>query len=320
MSHLHSLRIVIGAATLGCALQAHAQSNVTIFGHLNLGVVKETGGQTARVDRGYLNWLGFSGVEDLGGGLSATFNLTTRFMADTGTTESSVFWHGESTVGLASKSLGSIRLGRALTPLFAFKYEFEPWADSWFMGSLGKYQTGDRFFSNPAACVSDCPGFGRLNNGVFYDSPDMGGLRLSVASQAEVEPGANRRNLSAALTFHQGAFSAMVSGERNATQGSAVYAAAKYAFARAAIMGSVSRNTLSGTPSETNAIVAGTYQVDGPHSLRFGLGRNFHKDHHKESLGYVYTLSKRSSLYADLYREKAFSSYTGYAAGIAHSF
>lgn len=316
-STYHALAAIFFIAG-GCT-NSHAQSNVTIYGLLNLGVVKESKTPT-RVDRGYLNWLGFTGSEDLGNGLSATFNLMTRFAPNTGAQESSVFWHGESTVGLKSTTFGTLRLGRGLTPLFAYKYQFEPWGDSWLMGSVGKYQSGGRFFSNPPACLSDCPGFARLNNGVFYDSPGMGGFRFSVASQAQIETNAQKRGLGFSVNYADGPISAMLAGENNTVHDKAAFFAAKYDFGTAALMGSYNENSVPNTPKERNFIIAGTYVIGGPNSLRAAVGKNTTLGDHKVSGGYVYTFSKRTLVYGDVYREKTATAINGLAFGMQHSF
>lgn len=64
--------------------------------------------------------LGIRGVEDMGGGPFAGFNLEHGFIADTGSTASSTkFWNRRSTVSLTSltsQTLGELRLGRDFVP------------------------------------------------------------------------------------------------------------------------------------------------------------------------------------------------------------
>src|SRR5690606_40670955 len=64
--------------------------------------------------------ISFSGSEDLGGGLAATFRLSHRFDVETGGVESGgkPFWHDEATVGLKG-DFGRIRLGRALSAIWS---------------------------------------------------------------------------------------------------------------------------------------------------------------------------------------------------------
>ena len=62
----------------------HAQSNVTLYGIVDTGLVKESGsdvGMGSNVD----SRIGFRGVEDLGSGMKATFELERRFNLNDGT-------------------------------------------------------------------------------------------------------------------------------------------------------------------------------------------------------------------------------------------
>jgi predicted porin len=66
---------------------ASAQSSVTIYGKVDLGLVLDSGGaagKSVRVSSGVTGGsrLGFKGVEDLGGGLKAAFQFETGFCAD----------------------------------------------------------------------------------------------------------------------------------------------------------------------------------------------------------------------------------------------
>ena len=91
---------LLALAVLGAfAGAAQAQSSVTIYGIVDTGItytskvgsVAGTPAATATGSRFGLNSdilqgsrIGFKGVEDLGGGLSAVFNLETGFQNDTG--------------------------------------------------------------------------------------------------------------------------------------------------------------------------------------------------------------------------------------------
>lgn len=121
---------------------AHAQSNVTIYGVVDTGLVKETGSDV-RMGGNVDSRIGFRGVEDLGSGLKATFELERRFNLNDGTQANSVVmetdgrewekddlvnrahwnysdaisgksadWIGAANVGLKSDAWGAVRLGR----------------------------------------------------------------------------------------------------------------------------------------------------------------------------------------------------------------
>jgi len=104
-------KTLIALAVLGAtAGVAHAQSNVTIYGIVDTGFVKQTG-QKVYMDEKVNNRIGFRGVEDLGGGLKATFELEKRFDLFDGAPRGTGDFDGASNVGLASQ-WGAVRFGR----------------------------------------------------------------------------------------------------------------------------------------------------------------------------------------------------------------
>jgi predicted porin len=308
----------LALASVGASV--YAQSSVNVYGLIDVAIVKESKASTA-MGLGYPNWLGVMGSEDLGNGTAATFNLMTRFMTDSGSAESSsTFWYGESTVGLKNTSTGHLRLGRALTPMWALKYQFEPWGDSWYTGSLGKYQATGRFFADPSTCVSDCPGFARVSNAVFYDSPTVAGFDLHLSTQAEKGANAARRSSGASLNYGAGDFKGMLSWERNTMDQTAIFMGASYDFGLAKIMGSWGQSRQDGGEKQSSVVLAGSIPLAGQNAFRFGHGHNLDTENHKTSSGLQHFFSKRTQVYADLYVEKTDSTSRGLALGMQHSF
>jgi len=118
---------LLALAVLGAfAGAAQAQSSVTIYGIVDTGVVYQskvattTGGTGSKfgINSGVIQGsrIGFKGVEDLGGGLSAVFNLETGFNNDNGAlngqdTGATNLFRRKSVVGLAG-GFGTVLLGR----------------------------------------------------------------------------------------------------------------------------------------------------------------------------------------------------------------
>ena len=115
---------LLALAVLGAfAGAAQAQSSVTIYGIVDTGiaysskVVNAAGtgtGSKFEVKSGVIQGsrLGFKGVEDLGGGLSAIFNLEAGFNNDVGTSgQGGALFGRKSVVGL-SGGFGTVLLGR----------------------------------------------------------------------------------------------------------------------------------------------------------------------------------------------------------------
>ncbi|MEP7301363.1 MAG: porin [Caldimonas sp.] len=113
---------LLALAVLGAfAGVASAQSSVTLYGTIDLsGKYVKNDGTTKRLslsqDGINSSQLGFRGVEDLGGGLKATFVLLAGVNADTGTSNSK-FFNRKATVSLLNNA-GELRLGRDYTPSF----------------------------------------------------------------------------------------------------------------------------------------------------------------------------------------------------------
>jgi len=308
------------------ALQAHAQTNVDIYGNLDVSLGKESG-QSVAMGRGYNNWLGFKGQEDLGNGLSATFHLQTRFIPATGEQErSTTFFQGESTVGLKSNTLGSVRLGRAITPLWNHIWLFEPWYNSGFNGSLASYQTGSYSSDGINDVALGYANFSRIGSSVFYDSPNLSGFRLVMAGKVEKSPFAKTRNVGMTLHYAKDALAALASYERNDNNDRIYFLSSSYTFSKLAIMGSYAQTKLVGTNAvaagrskERLMLLAATYAI-GTDTIKTGYGRHQDNGNHKVSLGYSHRLSKRTALYADVYREKIVANKNGYAIGMSHTF
>src|SRR5690606_15742737 len=166
---------------------------------------------------------GFKGVEDLGGGLAATFHLQSRIDIGDGQLEASgarPAFYGESTVGLRG-DFGAVRLGRALTPMWAHDWKFDPWGNFNRVASPAWQIFHPSYRSDPHN-NGDIGDYSRLNNGIFYDSPEFGGFtaQASVGVEKVRVPDANgftdsTRNLGVALNYTSGPLQAMLAGERN---------------------------------------------------------------------------------------------------------
>ena len=103
-----------------------AQSNVTMYGRVDLSVNRAVGTDQKAMTNGSGSRLGLRGSEDLGGGMAAIFNIEHRFNADTGVsgegnplaaTTAARFWGGRSLVGLKG-NFGQLTLGREYTTAF----------------------------------------------------------------------------------------------------------------------------------------------------------------------------------------------------------
>ena len=174
---------------------AHAQSNVSVFGLLDVSVgrTQAPGGAASNaMNSGKMttSHLGFRGVEDLGGGVSTVFALEQFLRPDTGSAgrfNGDTFWARNAYLGF-NGGFGSFQMGRITTPLFVNTLRFNPFGDSFgFSPSIRHYfasgtVTGDTGWSESALYTS--PKFGNLTlqaHGAF--SGGDGGSNSGLSAQ-----------------------------------------------------------------------------------------------------------------------------------------
>lgn len=174
-------RKLIVFAGMGFALGiAHAQTNVTIYGTVDTGFIKESGSDV-RMDENNANVIGFRGTEELGSGLRATFQLERQFQLPDGTNKDTyslddsmsralgnrrqtIDWTGAANVGLEG-NWGAFRLGRVNEMSVEYYTDIDPFLQGTTGSSLAKY----------SLLRSE-----QLSNTIRYDSPLFSGVRFGL--------------------------------------------------------------------------------------------------------------------------------------------
>ncbi len=309
---------LLALAVLGAfAGAASAQSSVTIYGKLDLGFAKEEGSADKQVRDGSSSRLGFRGVEDLGGGLKALFQIEHRFSPDTGAAHAT-FWQGVSTVGLGG-SFGTVNLGRQYTAAFSLAQNvIDPFGGDSTGGLRGVSLT-----SQNAAL--------RVANSVRYDGA-FGGLK--VAADIGEAVGA-KRPYSVATQYAQGPFMVAASYEDNsdATDVQNLWTVGgAYTFGPAKVSVGFGYGDATATTTVKQALVGLTYNVGAAGQVLAGYAQNkvgSASAAKKVSLGYRHNLSKRTQLYTDVSRVNDVRAVqisgkttekTGYDFGMIHAF
>ena len=200
---------------------AYAQSSVTIYGKVDLGMVYDSGaaaGKSLRLDSGVTGGsrIGFKGVEDLGGGYKAAFQLETGICVDSaaaqptaltvknssgatvGTTTQSVpnfctgsnNFMGRQAHGDLTGSFGALSAGRQYSLGFNNLSTIDP------------FGTG---FAGQVNNIVDASGI-RLNNSVTYTTPGIAGFTASgeVAFGEQTGNWEANRETGAAITYANG--------------------------------------------------------------------------------------------------------------------
>jgi predicted porin len=311
--------LLIAAAAIACTSNAQAQSNVNISGYLDAGVFRDTADSwnVGNIGRSYLQ---FAGTEDLGDGLAATFKLRTRFDLDTGATEgagSKPFWHGESTVGLKG-GFGAVRLGRALDAIQGQDWAFDPWENNDRIASPAWDLWHWNYSADPHG-----GGSGRVANAVFYDSPTLMDTALHVSYSPETQEGDLHRTTAVSVVYAGGPVRALLAYGRNSAGADERSFGLRGNVGDLSLMGLYDVTRLNG--SEAKSTTLGAVYAFGQFRFKAGWGQADVDGVKKEkltSVGAVYLLSKRTSVFADV-ASKQFATtgtHSTYGVGMSHSF
>lgn len=328
---------LLALAVLGAfAGAASAQSSVTIYGLIDLGLTKGNGGSAPNpgangtskawtVKQASSSRLGFRGNEDLGGGLSAQFQIEHRFTPDNGQqTSATTFWEGRSYVQLTSRAAGSVYLGREYDPAFWPAVKSDPF------GWNGVGQISTLQYAGYADTCSNSSV--RTSNTIGYKSPNMGGLTAQAAvSLGEGAAGCGRQvggnvEYAGGPLYLAGGFAKTSEGT---SDGNSLFnLAAHYDLGIVKLIGYYARGKTNLGNDSNKFIQFGATAPLGGGKLKAAYGRLDPQGNNnnvtKFALGYDYPLSKRTSVYADFGMGR--SDVTGvtnnnaYAFGLLHVF
>lgn len=314
---------LIALAVLGgFAGLTSAQTNVTIYGVVDVAISRDNNnaaaGNVTRMDSGVQSGsrLGFKGTEDLGGGLSASFQLENGFNVDNGTFDQGGLLFGrQAWVGL-NGSFGSVKLGRQYTPLFNALDTIDP---------FGAGMAGDttRIMFNGGFVSGAIPL--RTNNTINYSTPDMSGFTGAAAYGLGEKAGdsAANRELGLGLGYANGPINVQFAYNKQ-NQQTAVAPVTSNNDIKAAFLGgtydfkvvkahlaygesTVDNNIAPTTSVKTRNWLAGVTIPFGASTVMASYIRNNVRDisnsnSNQWALGYTYALSKRTNLYTSFAR------------------
>ena len=192
---------LIALAVLAASGAAMAQSSVTLYGVLDTGVSYFKGDDSVygltKTGGNVNSRLGFRGVEDLGNGLKATFNLEAGFNVDDGTdyfTGSGMAFRRTSTVGLEG-GFGSVRLGRMLTSSYLAVSRYDAFGDTGIGASLA--------WNIPQTGYAP-----RTENAISYTSPNFSGFKIGAEyGFGEQQKSSDSRYVGIGATYDNGPLS-----------------------------------------------------------------------------------------------------------------
>ena len=354
---------LIALAVLAASGAAMAQSSVTLYGVADAGVTYLNGldnwsGVTS--GNNLTSRLGFRGTEDLGGGLKANFVLEGGFNLDSGdgksggATGTGFEFKRRSTVGL-SGGFGEVRMGRELTAAYNATARYDVF------GSVGIGQSrlwADGDIADPINNVNANAGAVttnlRISNALTYVSPDFSGFKVGVNYGFGETTNGNSDSgyLGAGLMYDNGPLSLGLGLERLNSGANTVVASdidawslgGSYDFGVAKLLAGYRVSTVdraTGENKRSGAYLAATAPV-GAGTVRVSYNRyenelaNVKGKADQFAVGYVYGLSKRTSVYgtyayiknkdgANLYNLgsgglKTNGSQQGVQVGVSHAF
>lgn len=345
-------KTLIALAVLGAAAGvAHAQSNVTIYGIVDTGFIKLSG-QDIKMGENVNNRIGFRGVEDLGSGMKATFELEKRFELADGTLKGysgaennnkTTDWDGAANVGLKGDAWGAVRLGRVNELTTETIRKMDPF-----------YQYG------VGGMIESTLRSARISNTVRYDSPNWSGFHFgatyslggnvnrdsaNAAMLKVLNNGADNDGYAVSLGYDNGPLALVGNWSRLADSNKSynwnLGAAYKFGPARVSLAYENTKNKgwKLGDESAANAAAGmalgeqskqqnwllGLEWTLGPGRLNASVNYNQikdvaswndNKDNLKYAIGYTYNLSKRTSIYGNVaytdYDDEQAAGYYGY--------
>lgn len=336
-------RLVAGlllAACGGIAANAIAQDQVQIYGLIGTyaGSIKRSDSvaRVVQIGSGGLttSYLGFRGGEDLGGGMSAIFQLETFFQPDTGGAGRNASDPGgfsrSAWVGLRG-AFGQLTVGRQTSPYyismqmvnpFGASVVFSPLVVQSYVASFGNTIIGDTVW----------------NNALQYVAPALGDLSVTaIYAPGEVAGRSGVSNYGLHLRYKHGPLAAVLSGQRfrsgalaPSTGQYAYLTGLSYDFGPVKLYGSA-----QATDNAVTAIKSRTWQagasvpVTAAGAILFSWARTsvdnpkaVVPDRNTAGLGYDYALSKRTDVYASYLYDHVDGRAAGnsYALGIRHLF
>jgi predicted porin len=323
---------LLALAVLGAfANAASAQSSVTVYGLVDMGIVAERGGAAGSVTKltsgvGSGSRIGFKGTEDLGGGLSALFVLENGFMSDTGTLgQGGLLFGRQSYVGLGS-GVGTVTFGRQYAPHYLTAVFSDPFSSG--------------FAGDTKNLIQAVASGGRMDNAVKYATPTVNGFNGEVAygfGEVAGDNGAGRQ-IGASVGYAAGPLAVRLAHHNKNNDTATVKSdstrntllAATYNFEVAKVFvaygvnkgpfSSPLRNannpfnlavapTTGSVTRDSNDALVGVSMPFGAHTVMASYVRkndktSANRDADQWALGYRYALSKRTDLYTTYARIK----------------
>jgi predicted porin len=298
--------IGLALASVACAAQS-----VTVYGRLVVSANQIRTGSTAKLHelRDNASRLGFRGVEDLGGGLKASFGLEMGLSADTGTSTTPFFRNSYVALG---GGWGTMALGRLDSA--------NPTGSPLYSQVIAITHFAPNDAGATATSTSMQNARNRTSNSIGYISPTWSGVNLRARyylrgadTAAEAEDAASSMDLG--LNYQAGNFKAALGYAKDSRRGGLTnnefddkwQAGLNYKLLPALevyVLGGLDRYKNTATRRrDVDYMAVGAAYSQGPHKVVLNLMQrdvqtSLSGDRKRQQLSYQYFLSKRTDLQA----------------------
>ena len=313
-------RLMLAAVAVCGTSAVMAQSSVTIYGRVNTTVEHQKLGDNKATGVANNNSrIGFKGVEDLGNGLKAGFQLEAGFGSDDGS--GPLTFKRQSEVNL-SGNFGMLRLGR----FFAESY----FATADYV-SMHNHDTGSSADMLYAYVMRD-------TNKIAYRTPNIGGFTLEAAVSPHEQTSGGKHAFDLAANYNMGALG-LGAGYSQLDDAKQLALRANYTTGPFVIGGYYQRDengVIANAGKRDTVRISGAYMM-GASEFHLNVGRAGKYDNIANSaatqytLAYNYNLSKRTKVYTYYTKvdNKVGASYatgvngadfSSFALGVRHNF
>lgn len=339
-------KTIVAAACLSiCALTAQAQSSVQLMGLVDVyaGSMRMAGeaDSVTKLNSGGMttSWWGMGGTEDLGGGMKASFLFTSFFQADSGAAGrfGEQQFSRDANVSLAG-GWGTVTLGRSKAPNFLPTIMFNPMGDSYTFSPLVLHASVPLGAFNARYWLGSVPSDTGWSNQVTYSTPTFGGLKGNLHYQfGEIDGKNSKHNIGFNVFYAAGPLGLTAFWERDQVSnpntpvafadtrtdwmlGGAYDAGVAKAFLT---YGEVSSDAAGSADKKTTSVGVSAPMGSGKLMAAYATSKiSGGATRDTMTVGYDYTLSKRTDVYAMLMNDKitALSSGTSFGVGVRHRF
>ena len=314
-------RLLLALLAVAGSSAVLAQSSVTLYGRVNTTVERQkVGNDTVTGMFNNSSRFGFRGVEDLGGGLKAGFQLESGFSSDTGASATRFFGR-QSEVNLGG-NFGMLRLGNFTAESYYATADYV---------SMQNHDTGSSADVLYAYVMRDV-------NKIAYRAPNLGGLTLEGAVSLHEQTVGGKNAFDLAANYAMGPL-ALGAGYTQLDDVKQLGLRAVYTAGPFVIGGYYQRDEdafIANGGSRNTVRLAGAYMM-GASEFHLNAGRaNSYKNvsdsaANQYTLAYNYNLSKRTKVYTyytkvDNDRNASYGTgangvdFSSFAVGVRHNF